>query len=82
MADLIDIGTISARGQVAIPMEIRQKMHLEEGERVLFVLEDDALLMKKVSSLSWDQVTAPLRQAKKKIAEKDVPNLVAKMRKK
>lgn len=82
MVNTVDIGTISARGQVAIPMEIREKMHLQEGEKVLFVLEGDALLMKKVQSLSWEQVTDPLKKAKKKISEKDVPALVAKLRKK
>lgn len=39
MAEAIEMGTISARGQVAIPAEIREKMHLKEGEKVLFMLE-------------------------------------------
>ena len=81
MAELVEIGTISSRGQIAIPSDIRDRMHLKEGEKVLFILEGDSLLMKPVSGLSWEQVTKPLRQAKKKINEEDVPNLVAKLRK-
>ncbi len=81
MAEAIDIGTVSARGQIAIPSDIRERMHLVEGEKVLFVLEGDSLLMKKVESLSWGEITRPLREAKKKIREEDVPALVHRLRK-
>ena len=81
MAEAIDIGTISARGQIAIPLEIREKMHLKEGEKILFLLEDDTLLMKKVSSMPWEKITKPLREAKKSISEEEVPALVERMRK-
>lgn len=81
MAKVIDIGTVSARGQVAIPTEIRDKMKLKEGEKVLFVLEEDTLLVKKVSELPWTEVTKPLREAKKKISEEEVTGLVHKIRK-
>ena len=81
MAELIETGKVSARGQVAIPAEIRQKMHLKEGQKILFVLTDNTLLVKKVEDLSWEQITKPLREAKKKIEEKDVVGLVHKLRK-
>ncbi|MBI2673377.1 AbrB/MazE/SpoVT family DNA-binding domain-containing protein [Candidatus Woesearchaeota archaeon] len=81
MAEAIDIGTISVRGQIAIPSTIREKMHLREGERILFLLEGDSLLIKKVESLSWKEITKPLREAKKKIKEREVSDLVHKLRK-
>lgn len=79
-SDTIEIGTVSARGQIAIPSNIRDKMSLKEGEKVVFMLEGDSLLMKKVSTMSWGQLTEPLRKAKKKISEEDVPALVDRMR--
>ena len=81
MTKTVEIGTISARGQVAIPSSIRDKLHLKEGEKVLFVLEDDFLLLKRVGDLSWDEITKPLREAKKKISERAIPELVHKLRK-
>lgn len=74
------IGTVSARGQVAIPLELREKMRLIEGEKVLFLLEGDALMVKKVSSVSWEKVTKPLREVKKKISEENVNDLVHSVR--
>ncbi len=81
MAESIEIGTVSARGQIAIPTEIRDKMHLKEGEKVLFFLEGDSLLIKKIQSMSWEEVTRPLREAKKNIREEDVDELIHRMRK-
>ena len=82
MAETIDIGIISSRGQIAIPVEIREKMNLRDGEKVIFFLEGDALLIKKVENLSWEDITKPLREAKKKIKEEDVLELVHKLRNK
>lgn len=81
MAETIEIGTVSARGQIAIPTEIRNKMHLKEGEKILFLLEGDSLMMKKVASMSWAEITKPLREATKNIREEDVAELVHKVRK-
>ena len=80
MKELIEMGTISSRGQVAIPSDIRNQLKLEEGSKVLFLLEEDTLLMKKVTTESFAQLTKPLRDAKKKIKEEDVPELVHKLR--
>ncbi len=77
----VSVGTVSARGQVAIPMEMLEKLHLKEGEKVLFLLEGESLLVKRVSSLSWEDLTKPLREAKKKIGESDVVGLIHGLRK-
>jgi len=82
MAGIIEMGKISSRGQVAIPSDIRNQLKLKEGSKVLFFLENDTLLMKKVSTESFAQLTRPLRETKKKIREEDVTDLVHKLRKK
>lgn len=76
----VSVGTVSARGQVAIPMDMREKMHLKEGEKILFLLEGDSLSIKRVSSLSWGDITKPLREASKKISESEVSDLIHKAR--
>ena len=84
MTELIEIGKISARGQIAIPMDIRKGMGLHEGEKVLFVLEDQTLLIKKMTAQTFAAITKPLKQAAQKIGmkESDVPELVARFREK
>ena len=81
MSEVVEMGKVSSRGQIAIPIEIRNEMGLEEGSKVLFLLEDDVLLIKKVTSQTWDQITSPLRAQKKKIAQENVNELIHRMRK-
>ena len=77
---IIEMGKISTRGQIAIPSDIRSQLGLQEGSKVLFVVEDDTLLMKKVTSETFAQITKPLRQAKKKIKESEVEKTIHKLR--
>lgn len=78
--DIFEIGSVSSRGQIAIPSDIRKELGWEEGTRVLFVLENDTVLMKKVTAESFADITRPLREAKKNIKEEDVVDLVHKFR--
>lgn len=81
MNAIIEMGKISARGQVAIPSDIRSQLNLDEGSKVLFFAEDDTLIMKKVTPDSFAELTKPLREAKKKIKENEVNTLIHRMRK-
>ena len=78
MTDKIEIGTVSSRGQICIPNNIREDMGLEEGSKVLFVLADGSLLVKKVTIQSFREITKPLKEAAKKagMKESDIPGIV------
>ena len=82
MTHIIELGTISSRGQIAIPAKIRGELELNEGEKVLFVLSGDTLILKKITpdKKSWAELTKPLRYSHKKIREEDVVDLVHKVR--
>jgi len=82
--EIIEMGKISARGQIAIPSEIRREMNLEEGNKVLFALVGDSLIIKKVGLDTFAEITKPLKQAARKagLKEKDVNNIIHRMRKK
>jgi antitoxin component of MazEF toxin-antitoxin module len=59
---------------------MRKMLGLEEGSKVLFLVENDTLLMKKVTAFSFAELTKPLREAQKNITEEDVVDLVHKVR--
>ena len=84
MAEIIEMGTISSRGQISIPRDIRKELALKEGSKVLFLLSDDSLLVKKVNVESFAEITKPLKEAAKKagMKESDVPEIVHRFRKK
>lgn len=44
----IDVVTVSSRGQVSIPADVRRELDLEEGAKLLVVSKGDNILLKKV----------------------------------
>jgi AbrB family looped-hinge helix DNA binding protein len=42
--------SISSKGQLVIPAEVRQELGLTEGVRVSFVIDDDRLIIQRVRS--------------------------------
>ena len=82
MSEIIEMGTVSSRGQIAIPTEIRKEMDLKEGQKVIFFLENNVLLVKKVNTQTFSEITRPLREAAKKSGMKeDSVNIVHRFRK-
>ena len=82
MEELIEIGKVSARGQIAIPIDIRRSMNLHDGEKVLFFLENETLLVKKLSSKTFAEISKPLRDVAEKagMKESDVPAMIQRFR--
>ena len=83
VTEIFEMGSISSRGQIAIPSDIRKNMGLEEGTKVLFILENETLIMKKVTSETFASITRPLKEEAKRTGfkESEISNLVHKFRK-
>ncbi len=83
MTEIIEMGTISSRGQICIPNDIRTEMGLVEGNKVLFVLQNNSLLIKKINLETFAQITKPLKEEAKKVGflETEVQDIIKRFRK-
>jgi len=83
MTAIIEMATVSSRGQICIPSDIREEMDIKEGSKVLFALMGDSLIMKKVGIGTFAEVTRPLKAAAKNagLKEKSVSDMLHKFRK-
>jgi AbrB family looped-hinge helix DNA binding protein len=83
MAEIIEMGTVSSRGQICIPNDIRESMGLKEGNKVLFLFQDESLLVRKITPQTFAEVTAPLKEAAKKagLKESEAVDMVHRFRK-
>lgn len=81
--EIIEMGKISSRGQIAIPADIREQLGLNEGSKVLFLTENDTLIIKKVTPESFEHITKPLKKAAKEsgLKEEDIDSIVHRARK-
>lgn len=79
--------TISSRGQVSIPADVRRKIGLEEGEKLLVVSQDDNILLKKVDESfvekSVEDILKPMHEEAEKtgLSEEDAEEIIDEHRK-
>lgn len=65
----VELTKMSSRGQVVIPQNIREEMHLKEGESFAITSNGDTLFLKRIKTPSkeemlaeWKKVTAKARK--------------------
>ena len=58
--------TITSKGQVTLPKPIRDRLHLEPGDKIDFLLDDDGCLR-------VEPVTASVRQLKGMVPKPETP---------
>jgi AbrB family looped-hinge helix DNA binding protein len=46
----VSVGTVTSKGQVTIPKKIREMLGVVEGDKLIFLVEGDRVLMRKVTS--------------------------------
>jgi antitoxin PrlF len=51
----IEVVTVSSRGQVSIPAEVRRELGLEKGSKLLVVAEGENILLKKIDGSMLDK---------------------------
>ncbi len=81
----VELTKMSSRGQIVIPLEIREEMHLREGTAFAVTGKGDTLLLKMVKTPSkeeilagWERITAKAREQAKKhgIKQSDVEKII------
>jgi len=79
--------SLSSRGQVVIPQDIRRKLHLNDGEKFIVIGEADTIILKKIEVPSFKDFDKLLKKTrdfarKKDIKPSDVEEAIKNARKK
>jgi AbrB family looped-hinge helix DNA binding protein len=53
---IVGTSSISEKGQITIPKEIRDKLGIVQGDRLVFDLRGDSIIVKKVSSNKLSEI--------------------------
>jgi AbrB family looped-hinge helix DNA binding protein len=48
------ISKVTQKYQATIPRGVREKLEIEKGDRVIFEIEDEKVVLKKVSTVDWE----------------------------
>ena len=52
----MELSRVSSKGQITIPIEIRKKLNLKEGDKVLFVEEDGNIFVLNASLIALKEI--------------------------
>ncbi|MDR2572061.1 MAG: AbrB/MazE/SpoVT family DNA-binding domain-containing protein [Oscillospiraceae bacterium] len=52
----MDVARVSVKGQVTIPIEIRRRLGIREGDKVIFMEKDDNIVILNSNRLAWKEL--------------------------
>jgi antitoxin PrlF len=80
----MDVAKISSKGQITIPIEIRRKLGLKEGDKVVFVEQNNNVILLNSNKLAFEEFQKDMAGEAEKAgikSEQDVVNAVKEVRK-
>jgi len=79
----MDLARVSSKGQITIPIEIRKKLNLKEGDKVLFLEENGKIVLANSSYVALKEMQEVMKGESERIGlitEEDVNNLIKDLR--
>lgn len=80
----MEVAKVSSKGQITIPVEIRKKLNLKEGDKVLFVEEEGRIILLNAGYVAIKEAQEVMKDEREKSGlktEEDVLELTKKVRK-
>ena len=80
---MLDVARLSVKGQVTIPVEIRRKLKLKEGDKVVFVEKSGEIVLMNPNRLAFEEFQREMMGEAEKAglgSEQDVVDLVREVR--
>ncbi|WP_036223298.1 AbrB/MazE/SpoVT family DNA-binding domain-containing protein [Mesoaciditoga lauensis] len=78
----MELAKVTSKGQVTIPKEIREKLNLKKGDKVLFIEKEDGILIANASMMEFKRAQAAFsaEARDKNITEEELNSAVKKIR--
>jgi antitoxin PrlF len=79
---MIETTSMSSRGQVVIPVEIREKLGLHEGSKFVVLATEDSVVLKRMDEPSLEEAIREVRKAfaKAGITQQDIHRAIKEVR--
>ncbi len=58
----MEIAKLSSKGQITIPVAIRELLQLNQGDKVLFIVEDGKVCICNANALTFSQGEMPKKE--------------------
>ena len=81
----MELAKITTRGQITLPLEIRQKLKVGVGDKVVFFEENGRIVVENAAKLAFAQIQEDFKGEAERLGlkdEQDVVNMVKEVRRK
>jgi AbrB family looped-hinge helix DNA binding protein len=79
----MDVSRVSSKGQVTIPIEIRKKLGIKEGDKIVFMEKDNNIILINSNQLVYEEFQKEMAGEAEKAgikSEQDVVEMVREVR--
>jgi antitoxin PrlF len=80
----MELAKVTVRGQITIPIEIRRKLNIKDGDKVVFIEENGKIIMENSAILALREVQDAFKGEAERMGlqnDQDVVDMVKKVRK-
>lgn len=81
----MELAKITTRGQITLPLEIRKRLKVGEGDKVVFYEDNGRIIVENAAKLAFAQVREDFKGEAERLGlkdEQDVVNMVKEVRQK
>lgn len=79
----MEVAKITSRGQITIPIDVRKKLGLKEGDKVIFIEEGDNIIFANAAKVAFRKMQKAFEGEAERLGlkdEQDVVNMVDEVR--
>ena len=80
----MELAKLTSKGQLTVPVAVRKKLNLKEGDKVIFLSDDDGIRIVNASVLALERAQRAFTGAAEQLGlktEQDVVDMVKEIRK-
>ena len=72
----MELGKVTSKGQVTIPVEIRKKLGIREGDKILFIEEGNKIIIMNSTMVALKEAQEAFRGEASRVGLRDEPDVV------
>lgn len=80
----MELAKVTSKGQITIPVDIRKKLGVKEGDKILFVEEENRVVIMNSTLVALEEAQKAFQGEAKRLGlknEQDVVDMIKRMRK-
>ena len=73
----MEVAKITSRGQITIPIDIRKRLGVKEGDKVIFIEDDDRIVVANAAKIAFANMRTACAGEAERLGLKDERDVVA-----